>query len=204
MRQPQPEPKANDTAERMLAAAARLFRTKGYEGTNTRELAALLGIQKASLYYHIGKKEDLLYQLAVESLTHIRAKVESALGAQLTPLERVRALIESHMAAALADQDKHATMLTELRSLSPKRRADVLKMRDSYEKDLVRATLEQAQKAGVIRNDIPAKHLGLALLNLLNWSIFWFRPKGELTSSDLGKLLASVFMDGVVADRSRS
>jgi AcrR family transcriptional regulator len=201
MGRPKVKPRGNDTAARILTAAARLFRTKGYDGTNTRELAAVLGIQKASLYYHMAKKEDLLFQLSVESLKHIRSDVETALTAHSAPLQRVRVLIESHLAAALADQDKHATMLMELRSLSTRRRAVVVKMRDSYE-ELIRAELELAQTAGAIRNDLPAKYLGLALMNLLNWSIFWFKPAGALTPSGLGRVLSSIFVEGVRADRS--
>jgi AcrR family transcriptional regulator len=49
------------TVQRLLDAAVALFSRQGYAATSTREVAALLGMQKASLYYHIESKEDLLY-----------------------------------------------------------------------------------------------------------------------------------------------
>ena len=36
----------------------------------------------------------------------------------------------------------------------------------------------------------------LCLLNLLNWTIFWFRPGGDLDADELGNLLASIFLEG--------
>ena len=44
---------------RALDAAVGLFSRKGYTATSTREVAKLLGIQKATLYYHVESKEDL-------------------------------------------------------------------------------------------------------------------------------------------------
>jgi AcrR family transcriptional regulator len=190
-------PVQEPTAARLLGTAAALFRAKGYASSTTRELAALLGIQKASLYHHIDKKEDLLYALCVDSLQRIHGAVEEAIAPESLPLERLRCLIRAHLQAALADQDKHATMLIELRELSGKRYEEVLGLRDAYEA-LVRETIAEAQRSGSIRSDMPPKYLTLALLNLLNWSIFWFRTGGELNPEELADLLAAVFLEGAV------
>jgi hypothetical protein len=112
------------------------------------------------------------------------------------PLERIRVLIGAHVSAMLADRDKHATMLTELRALSVDRRAEVVALRDSYE-ELVRSVLERAQSEGAIRADIPAKHLALGLLDLMNWAIFWFRRDGDLGVRDLVDVFAAIFLGGV-------
>lgn len=186
---------ADTTASRLLITAAALFREKGYANSTTRELATRLGIQKASLYHHIAKKEDLLYALCVDSLRRIHSEGEQAIAAHVAPLERLRALIHAHLRAALTDQDKHATMLIELRELSKERYAEVLQLRDRYEA-LVRQTIADAQAAGVLRQDPPAKYQTLALLNQLNWTIFWFRPGGELTPDQLGEMLATLFLEG--------
>ena len=45
---------------KLLVAAAKLFRQKGYEKTTVRDLAAALGIQSGSLFYHYKKKEAIL------------------------------------------------------------------------------------------------------------------------------------------------
>ncbi|MBQ8092554.1 MAG: TetR/AcrR family transcriptional regulator [Clostridia bacterium] len=50
---------ANDTKERILAAALDQFSQKGYAGTNIRELTASQGLAKSSMYKHFKSKEDI-------------------------------------------------------------------------------------------------------------------------------------------------
>jgi TetR/AcrR family transcriptional regulator, cholesterol catabolism regulator len=195
---PTTEALPDSTASRLLGAAAALFRQKGYANASTRELAALLGIQKATLYYHITKKEDLLYALCVDSLQHICREVEQAMAQQNEPLARLSALIATHMRVTLANPDKYTIVLIELHELSAERHAAVLHLVDNYEK-LVCATITHAQEAGQLRREPPAKYQTLALLNLLNWSVFWFHPDGELTPEQLGTLLTSLFLEGTLA-----
>jgi AcrR family transcriptional regulator len=183
------------TRERLLQSAALLFRTRGYAGATTRDLAASLGIQSASLYHHIGKKEDLLFELSVSAVENITGRVSAAVLAAEPP-DRLRALIRAHLAAALADQDAHAVMLSELRVLSGERRGKVLGLREAY-RNLVERTLADGQACNTIRRDRPAKELALGLLNLLNWTIFWYRAGGELSPESIADLMALIFIEGV-------
>ena len=50
---------ANDTKERILAAALEMFSQKGYAGTNIRELSASLGLVKSGVYKHYESKEAI-------------------------------------------------------------------------------------------------------------------------------------------------
>lgn len=191
------EPSTPGTGERLLATAASLFRRHGYAGAGTRQLASLLGIRSASLYHHMGSKEDLLYRLSVDALVRIREEVERAVAEHAAPPDRLRALVRAHVATALADQDEHAVMLMELRALSGERRAEVLALRDRYELS-VRRVIADAQDRGALRRDIAPKHLALALLNLLNWTIFWYQPGGDLTAEGLADLFATTFLEGAL------
>jgi AcrR family transcriptional regulator len=185
------------TADRLLRLAAALFRQKGYAASTTRELAGQLGIQKASLYHHIRGKEDLLFAISVESLEHIIAAV-SAAGAAAEPGDRLRAMIAAHMQTALADQDMHTTMLIELRSLSPERQDQVRVRRDQYQK-LLRDAIAADQAEGRLRTDIEAGYLTLSLLNLLNWTIFWFDAAGPRGPRELAEMMSMIFLDGARA-----
>ena len=50
---------ANDTKERIPAAALELFSKNGYAGTNIRELSATLGLVKSGVYKHYESKEAI-------------------------------------------------------------------------------------------------------------------------------------------------
>jgi TetR/AcrR family transcriptional regulator, cholesterol catabolism regulator len=189
---------ASDTYLRLLDVAAQLFRTRGYGGTTTRELASQLGIQNASLYHYVRGKDDLLYALSVDSLSRLTSAVNEAIAALDDPFERLRVAMGVHLSTALADQNKHATMLSELRSLPAERRAEIVGLRDAYE-DLLGGLIAAAQTTGNVRDDLSARHLTLAMLNLLNWSIFWFRPDGELTPDELGGILWTILFQGIAS-----
>jgi AcrR family transcriptional regulator len=56
------------------AVALELFAVHGYERTSLREIAEVLGITKAALYYHFRTKEDILASLTdvlIEGMDHI-------------------------------------------------------------------------------------------------------------------------------------
>lgn len=191
------------TLERLLDAAARLFAAKGYGATSTREIAEVLGIQKASLYYHIGSKEELLYAICSSSLEQIRSDVDAALSEVRDPLERIGALICAHVESILRDQEKHSVAMAEMHLLSHERLAQVLVLRDSYE-NLVRSVLQEAQTAGVLRQDIHVKYLCLSLLGLMNRIEVWYRRTGPLSPHDFGELMAVIFLTGAAARPSDS
>jgi AcrR family transcriptional regulator len=155
-------------------------------------------MQSASLYHHIGSKDDLLYALCAEAVERTRQAAQEALAGEQDPLARVRRVIDAHVQTSLADQDAHATLLGELRSLPPERRQQVVDLRDEYEA-LITGVLADAQAAGRLRSDVSPRDLTLVLLSLLNWPIFWFRPDGRLTPEALADLLATVFLEGALA-----
>src|SRR6516164_10468560 len=92
------------TPERVLDTAAMLFWEKGYAATTTREIAAAVGIQQASLYYHVASKEDLLYQLCVSSMEQLLADVELAGPQPCDSLDRLGVLIGAHLRTLLKHQ----------------------------------------------------------------------------------------------------
>lgn len=183
------------TQERVLSSAAHLFRTKGYAATTTREIAAELGIQKASLYYHISSKEDLLYRICLDSMREHLDGLRAAIDRPADIGTRLRRAVEGHMTRLHSDSDRNAVALLELRALDPERRATVVRMRDDYEV-LLRALIEEEQAAGVLRPDVDAKYLTVSLLSLINWSIFWFRPDGRLGPARLADLLFDIYLNG--------
>jgi len=188
-------PAAPPTAERLFDIAAALFFEKGYAAATTREIASAAGIQQASLYYHVSSKEDLLRQICVSSLEQLLADVRAAVDAVSDPIERIRVLTRTHLTTILKHQIRHVTMLNELRALSGPHREEVVALRKNYA-GLVRSVIEDAQAAGAIRGDISARYLYLALLNILNWAVLWYRKGQTLSEEDLAHVFTSIYLSG--------
>lgn len=190
--------RANDLPLSLLRPAAELFKTQGYGSTSVSTLAATYGFRKASLYHYIQTKEDLLFAICRHSLSQIDVAVRPVLeGCDSITEKTLTRAIKEHVASMLEDQSMHATMLVELRSLSPLNRKGVVEQRREYEDLWVRA-IGHAQSARVLRADASPRMLSLALLNLLNWTIFWYEPGGALPPARLGHELAHTFLYGAI------
>ena len=183
---------------RAVEAAVGLFSRKGYAATSTREVAKLLGIQKATLYYHVESKEDLLFLICQSSLTQIRSDVEAAIRDCSDPLERVQALVSAHIESLLRDEAEHSSAFTEMHALSEQRFQEIMKLRDTYERR-VRVVLQEAQDAGALRQDIDAKYLTLALLGIMNRVMVWYRHGGPLSPGQIGRLMGGLFLSGAAS-----
>lgn len=179
---------------RILMVAAELFRTKGYSGATTRELADLLDLKKASLYHYVSSKAQLLFDICEMAIQTISDEVTAAMASDPEE-ERLASAIRAHIRASVQDRDLHSVMWTEFRYLDASRRYEILLRRAEYEAQLGRL-VRYEQKKNRLRNDVDYKDLTRLLLNLLNWTIFWFDPQGPLDSHQLGDLLAEQFFQG--------
>jgi AcrR family transcriptional regulator len=59
-RTPEASEGADDTREKLMQAATKLFADQGFEGTSVKELAQLAGVNVSLVSYHFGGKEGLL------------------------------------------------------------------------------------------------------------------------------------------------
>jgi AcrR family transcriptional regulator len=180
--------------ERILQAAASLFAQKGYGATTTREIADASGLERASLYYHIDSKEEILYKICKATLEDGYRVIERVEGIP-DPLERLRRLIIEHMTTILRNREANMTMLLEMRALTGPRREEIVLMRDRYE-ERVRGFVSDAQSTGYVRTDQTPKILSIGLLNLLNWTLVWYSPHDGLSPDELGESFANVFLEG--------
>ena len=69
------------TLDDIVAAAAKVFRTKGYHAATVRDIAEEVGILKGSLYHHFASKEELLYLVVKEPIAQMYRTISEIAGA---------------------------------------------------------------------------------------------------------------------------
>lgn len=67
-----PIPQSDDTRERILVAASRLFAVQGFAGTSTRQVAEAVGIRQPSIFHHFASKAAILRELIHRDLVPAR------------------------------------------------------------------------------------------------------------------------------------
>ena len=85
----------------IIAAVNRLLAEKGFDAMTVDEVAAEVGIAKASLYKHFSSKEDLAAAAMVRVLRQAQAVVD-AVPAEATPIEKLRTVVRWMLECKLA------------------------------------------------------------------------------------------------------
>jgi TetR/AcrR family transcriptional regulator len=97
-----PGPAADDSRQRIFAAAAREFAARGFAGASVDRIAAAAGFNKAMIYYHFGSKAALYRDILRDMFEAVGAAVSLAAASSLPPAEKVRQFIHAFAAEAEA------------------------------------------------------------------------------------------------------
>jgi AcrR family transcriptional regulator len=187
------------TQGRILSVAARLFADKGFSGVGIREIANEVGISTASLYHYMDTKEDLLFQLMRDRLDRTITAVDNSLRGlesaecQVVALMRVHVVTHSHYADAVIDE--------ELRSLSKKRRAEIVVLRDVIETRWSKALQLGLRSKPVFQVERP-KFARLALIEMANGVKHWYSPEGPVGVEALSDQFADMALALLRASRN--
>ena len=73
----------------IIAAAAKLFKEKGYHATTIQDVADEVGMLKGSLYYHIKSKEELLYLVTKEPIRELIERQKRLMESDLSPQQKI-------------------------------------------------------------------------------------------------------------------
>jgi len=79
------------TAQRILDEGRQLIMKRGYNGFSYADIAAAIGIRKASIHHHFAGKNDLATAVVEQSRVIIRSQVEQLAHAEPDALEQLRA-----------------------------------------------------------------------------------------------------------------
>jgi AcrR family transcriptional regulator len=87
--------KAEETRERILDTALRLFREKGFDDTTMRDIASEAGVATGAAYYYFHSKEDLVMGFYRRTAEEAREILPPAIDQSRDLRRRLRAIIET-------------------------------------------------------------------------------------------------------------
>ncbi|GAA4663070.1 TetR/AcrR family transcriptional regulator [Gordonia humi] len=169
----------------VVAAAVRLFYSKGYAATSIQDIADELGLLKGSVYYYIDTKETLLRRIFETSHEQVREIAEKYQAPEDgSALERFRGFLREYALWYLRNIPRASLFAREWRHASDELRAVMLEQRKYYDhalRALILAVgderrLEVADDASMISNFIMS-----AVSSLPDW----FHPDGSRSAEDV-------------------
>ena len=138
----------------IIVAVNRLLAEKGFDAMTVDEVAAEVGIAKASLYKHFPSKEDL----AAAAMVHVMGRAQTfvqALPADAAPLDQLKAVARWMM------ETQQAGQMPSLPSQNSSLRATLMNQSAYMDglmtvSDQLGAWIEAAQADGSLSNKVPA------------------------------------------------
>lgn len=179
----------------ILRRAADAFREHGFHGAAMRDIARTLGMTPGNLYYYFKGKDDLLYACQKMALSTLLAAARRIAESTASATEKIREITMAHIACLLEETGGSAAHL-EFRALPGKRRAEIARGRNEYER-MVRGVVEEGIAAGLFR-PVDPKLATLAMLGTLNSTVVWWRPDGPRRPQEIAETFADLIVGGLV------
>ncbi len=181
--------------EQIVNVAAKLFKQKGFVATSMRDLAAELGIEAASIYYHFKSKEELLekicFDMADKFITNAREVNDIYFNAE----EKLRMAIKFHVETITENQNQSSVFLSEWRNLSEPKFALFKQLRQQYENQFT-IILADGEKEDIF-DDVDKKFAVLSILSTINFINEWYKPEGKMNASEIAEKLSNFIMGGL-------
>lgn len=174
------------TREEILNAVCKAIVADGYARVNLQDVASALGISKGSIYYHVGSKEQVLYENIVARYEHMLQRFDEILHYPFSARDRLRLYLRErtrYASKALLDTkiDREAHYLT------PEHWEEFLGLRDAHQQKLIQL-IEEGIAAGEFRNVESPKIFAFGILGLVSQFQSWFRDDGDLTRDQVADL----------------
>jgi NAD(P)-dependent dehydrogenase (short-subunit alcohol dehydrogenase family)/AcrR family transcriptional regulator len=182
--------------EEIVRKAAQAFRERGYHNTSIEDIARELNLTKASLYYYVHGKPDLLFEAHRFAMEVLLKGLKEIYGSDRPPREKLERAIHHHIRSVVDERSRATMLLQQEYALSPAQRRKIIAMRDEYE-TLFRSILE----TGVSRQEFKAidpKIVGFAIIGALNWMPHWYTQSGALSKDEIADVFADYLVGALV------
>ena len=193
-RPPKEVPQGEATRKRIHEVAVRLFAERGYHGTGVAEIGRAAGVRQGALYYHIGSKEELLFEVLKRHVAESLRGESAIVDGDRPPAEKLRLLITHHVATIAERRDDVVIYLREQDKLTGQRADELQRLREEVESVWWRV-LQEGMAAGVFR---PVERVEVnGLLGLANSVFYWYRPSGPLEPEEIAERFFALAAHGI-------
>ncbi len=181
--------------EQIVNVAAKLFKQKGFVATSMRDLAAELGIEAASIYYHFKSKEELLEKICFDMADKFITNAKEVNDIYFNAEEKLKMAIKLHVETITENQNQSSVFLSEWRNLSEPKLKLFRQLRQQYENQFT-IILADGEKEDIF-DDVDKKFAVLSILSTINFINEWYKPEGKMNANEIADKLSYFIMGGL-------
>lgn len=205
-----PMENSGDTAGRIVSAATRLFASRGYDGTSTKEICEAAGVNIAAIHYHFGSKESLyrhiIEQFAAERLDFARKTLQPPQNIDDFKV-RLEIFLRQTLETMLRQKDILRLIQRDVEMSNPKSKEMYLNTLLKHAGKLMNF-FDLARKKGIVAADVkPFSAAGFLMSNIIHQTrndkmvkeFSGYSLSDEKYRNDWIQQTLRIFIDGVVA-----
>jgi TetR/AcrR family transcriptional regulator, cholesterol catabolism regulator len=186
----------------LLKISAKLFKEKGFQATKLADIAQAAGLDRASVYYYVGSKDELFHESVEWVLNDIMTTAKKLLMEDnLRSIERLHRIYialmvsyeENYPATFVYIQEQMHEVAVEETAWAQ----GIMKKTRAFDQILL-GFIRGAIEEGDLRSDVPPRLVENALFGMLNWTHRWFVPGGGMTGREIAQAFWSIFTQGML------
>jgi AcrR family transcriptional regulator len=159
-----PESQGEPRKDALVAAAFKVLATRGFEGLRTREVAAAVGVNIATLHYYFPHKEDLIRGV----VTHAMGRFRGTLGGAGSAEDQLRAHFRGLRRLSRDEPELFAVMAElSIRGARDKALHDIIGNTDDLWHATLRTLLRRAKDEGAVPAVIDADAMAAVIVAAL-------------------------------------
>jgi AcrR family transcriptional regulator len=178
----------------ILDVAVRVFLKRGYDGSSLDDVARAAGITKASIYYHVRSKEELLARGVGRALDALFAVLDERPAKTGRAAARLRYIVHRTIEITI-DQLPEVALLLRVRGNTPVERK-IMARRRAFD-HLIARVMRNAQRQGDLRAGVEPRLATRLLFGMLNSVTEWYRPGGGLDAPEVAEAIARIAFGGM-------
>jgi len=198
------EPVTSDglsTKEKIYRIAAELFAKKGFHATGMSDLEEATGLGRGALYYHIGSKEELLFNVTSRYLISLNKIADDiSQSTAKSAEEKLREFSRVVMRTISNDLAELTVCFRETHSIVGNRRTELLELHKNYETHWRTLLTGLYQENGSqTMNPLMLK----AVLGMYHYSYLWLRPDGSKSTDEIADYFSDIIISQLYTDRHK-
>ena len=187
----------------LIEIAGRQFKANGFKATTLAEIGHKAGLDRATVYYYFGSKEELFREcLRVGVEANINECERIFADGERDAAEKLRGVIIQLMSAYDQYYPHMYVYIQEEMSRITNERSDwatrIVSKTRTFER-IVLSLIGELIASGEMRNDIAVSVAANAVFGMLNWTHRWYQPGGSHSAEEISSAFCEIFFKGMAA-----
>jgi TetR/AcrR family transcriptional regulator, cholesterol catabolism regulator len=187
---------ARRRAPEIIEAAARVFAQRGFHGATTQDIADVLGIRQASLYYYFASKEEALELVCLQGVAGYFEVAKAIAAGPGTAADKLARLIKAHLSPLTDRSDFVRVFLHERQHLPAESRRRIGRWSRGLER-VFEDVLKDGLRRSEFRPDLDTRLVVLGILGMANAVASWYRHE-DVAVERISAEFVRLAVDGVV------